>query len=155
LRNVLDGQIGDGYVYTSLNQALFNDNTIIHLKGNGCGTAHEGEDPNQNVVISNNIIADWNSCFFNPPDPPSGVSYIDNITSNNPADFPDITRDLPTYNTIVLGRPHVPDESWDTPGGADVREFADQAREQRKGYWRPEYMAQEVNAWIREGFTIP
>jgi len=63
---------------------------------------------------------------------------------------------LPEYNDRVLGR-DFPDEPWDVEGGANVRDFADQAREQRKGNWRPEYMAQEVNAWIREGFveTLP
>lgn len=57
--------------------------------------------------------------------------------------FPDPQRDLGTYHDLVEGG-----------SGGDLEDFLQEARQQRKGSWRPEYESRAVIDYIRAGFGL-
>lgn len=57
-------------------------------------------------------------------------------------DYPDPDRNLKTYNVLLGGDP-------------STEQFMQEAIQQSRAYWRPEYTAAAVNAYIREGFGMP
>jgi hypothetical protein len=56
--------------------------------------------------------------------------------------FIDPSRDIPTYHESI-------------GGDATIEAFLSGARAQRKGHWCAEYTAEQVNEYIREGFSAP
>ena len=56
--------------------------------------------------------------------------------------FPDATRSIARYNQEVLGQT------------LSYEDLLAEAHQQRRGYWRPQFTAVAINAWIQQGFGV-
>jgi hypothetical protein len=98
--------------------------------------------------VGNNIVANSTTSMAASPLKTgiSGVTYASNIVYNWPlgkstgGSYPDASRDLASYDATLGG-----------PG--TFENFVQGLRSQSQQSWRTEYMAQTINAYIREGFT--
>lgn len=154
--------------------ALFEHNISYRWNGPGFSVSHGANSSYTNVIARNNFFQlDSGSIVNHVPGPfdPSRFSYSGNQyfgvspewrvgTSSglsisqwrsavgetdalfSAPQFPDPERTIATYHQ-ALGRP------------ATFDAFISEARQQRKGYWRPEYTASAVNNYIRAGFGMP
>ncbi len=86
------------------------------------------------VIVAHNIIYKWDNPLVN--------NGKDNITSANEINltgYRDANRTIETYNKLLGGAPSLSD-------------FLKEARKQSKDNWRPQYLAKNVNEYIRAGF---
>jgi hypothetical protein len=98
-------------------------------------------------AVDNNIVANSTTAMAASPLRMniSGVTYADNIVYNWPVgkntggSYPDPNRDLASYDATLGG-----------PG--TFEHFVEGLRSQSQRSWRTEYMAQTINAYIRDGF---
>lgn len=101
--------------------------------------------------VTNNLVANEISVSDDPPniDDDPNTSYNGNIVYNwgsgrfvSAGPFLDPSRSVVTYNAL-LGN------------GATFEAFAAELRQQSRDNWRPEYSAEAINAYIRQGFATP
>lgn len=103
---------------------VMKDNIFSHCRGTGTCTTVPAEF--RNAEISSNIVWDWKST-------------VPRDLKESPGPFKDPDRTLASYNASLGG-----EESFDA--------FSEQVRKQSKTNWRPEFTAEAVIAYFREGF---
>lgn len=133
---------------TALNNVLLEGTDIDTNNIRGWGIDLENINSAQ---VMNNLLANEISVSDDPLniDDDPNTSYVGNIVYNwgsgrfvSAGPFLDPNRSVVTYNA-VLGN------------GATFEAFATELRKQSRDNWRPEYTAEVINAYIREGFATP
>ena len=162
---VVQGETGDPIRAARLkNNLLYNWRDGIRFYGDSSGllsvelTGNEVQSSGSERVIEHDdmptTFVSSNNRFWSQA-PPSSFIWLDSSSvdlatwqaqigdldsTREQLTYPDPDRSIARYNAEVLGGP------------ADFEAFMDEARNQSKDNWRPEYTAEAVNRWIREGF---
>jgi len=133
-----------GMEFTNADGQIVTDNLFVHKTFGGTSFAirFDTDQLFANVNVQDNIVYDWVDGTITPEEEIQGtdITVANNQIDMPPSTYYDPDRTVGRYDTDILG------------GDGTIESLMTEARKQSRFNWRPEYTADAVNDYIREGF---